>query len=84
MTPDDNESVVDVILNKKPAHHQTSGYFHIRRTGGLDLISNLEAKFGARSSQIHQIIEQSLVMAQTRAGEILMGSKNFTDLVVGV
>ena len=33
------------------------GYFHIRRSGGggLDLTSSLEAKFGDRSSQIHQI-----------------------------
>ena len=31
------------------------GYFHIRRSGGLDLPSSLEAKFGARFSQVHQI-----------------------------
>ena len=31
------------------------GYFHIRRSGGLDLTSSLEAKFGARSGQVHQI-----------------------------
>ena len=32
------------------------GHFHIRRRrGGLDLTSSLEAKFGARSSQVHQI-----------------------------
>ena len=31
------------------------GYFHIRRSGGLDLTSSLEAKFGARFSQVHQI-----------------------------
>ena len=30
-------------------------YFHIRRSGGFDLTSSLEAKFGARSSQVHQI-----------------------------
>ena len=27
-------------------------YFHIRMSGGLDLTSNLQAKFGARSSQV--------------------------------
>ena len=31
------------------------GYFHIRRSGGLDLASSLEAKFGAGFSQVHQI-----------------------------
>ena len=34
------------------------GYFHIRRSGGgggLDLTSRLEAKCGARSSEVHQI-----------------------------
>ena len=34
------------------------GYFQIRRSvggGGLDLTSSLEAKFGARSDQVHQI-----------------------------
>ena len=33
------------------------GYFHIRKSAGgvLDLTSSLEAKFGARSSQVHQL-----------------------------
>ena len=31
------------------------GYFQIRRSGGLDLTSSLEPKFGARSGQDHQI-----------------------------
>ena len=31
------------------------GYFQIRRSGGLDLTSSLEAKFGARSGQVHKI-----------------------------
>ena len=31
------------------------GYFQIRRSGGLDLTSSLEAKFGARPGQVHQI-----------------------------
>ena len=31
------------------------GYFQIRRSGGLDLTSSLEANFGARSGQVHQI-----------------------------
>ena len=31
------------------------GYFHIRRSGRLDLTSSLEAKFGVRSGQVHQI-----------------------------
>ena len=31
------------------------GYLHIKRSGGLDLISILEANFGARSGQVHQI-----------------------------
>ena len=34
------------------------GYFHIRRSGDLVLASSLEAKFGARSSQDHQIREK--------------------------
>ena len=32
-----------------------AGYFQIRKSGGLDLTSNLEAKFGARPGQVHQI-----------------------------
>ena len=31
------------------------GYFQVRRPGSLDLTSSLEAKFGARSGQVHQI-----------------------------
>ena len=31
------------------------GHLHIRKSGGLDLTSSLEAKFGARSGQVHQI-----------------------------
>ena len=31
------------------------GTFKIRRLGGLDLTSSLEAKFGARSGQVHKI-----------------------------
>ena len=31
------------------------GYFQIRRSGGLDLTSSLETKFGARSGQVHKI-----------------------------
>ena len=31
------------------------GYLHIRRSGGLDLTSSLEAKFGAGSGQVHKI-----------------------------
>ena len=34
------------------------GYFHIRRSGGgggLDLASSLEAEFGARFTEVHQI-----------------------------
>ena len=37
------------------AHITPGGYFQIRRSGGLDLTSGLEAKFGARSGQVHQI-----------------------------
>ena len=33
---------------------QGGGYFHIKRAGGLDLTSSLEAEFGARSGQVHQ------------------------------
>ena len=29
--------------------------FQIRRSGGLDLTSGLEAKFGVRSGQVHKI-----------------------------
>ena len=36
--------------------YSTRGYLHIRRPGGgLDLISSLDAKFGASSGQVHQI-----------------------------
>ena len=47
---------MDKKTNKKieNSRHQPGGYFHIRRSGGLDLTSSLEAKFGAKSSQIHQ------------------------------
>ena len=31
------------------------GYFQIRRSGGLDLTSGLEAKSGVRSGQVHKI-----------------------------
>ena len=31
------------------------GYFQMRRSGGLDLTSGLEAKFGVRSGQVHKI-----------------------------
>ena len=31
------------------------GHFQIRRSGGLDLTSGLEAKFGVRSGQVHKI-----------------------------
>ena len=41
------------------SYQTPGGYFHIRRWGGgggcLDLASSLEAKFGARFSQVHQI-----------------------------
>ena len=38
--------------------YSQGGYLHIRRSGGeggLDLTSSLEAKFGARYGQVHQI-----------------------------
>ena len=38
-----------------PGGGAQGGYFHIRRSGGLDLTSSLEAKFGVRSGQVHQI-----------------------------
>ena len=34
---------------------QRRGYFQIRWSGGLDLTSSLEAKFGAMSGQVHQL-----------------------------
>ena len=37
------------------SYQTPGGYFHIRRSGGLDLASSLEAKFGAMFSQVHQI-----------------------------
>ena len=40
---------------RRQAHTQRGRYFHIRRSGGLDLASGLEAKFGARFSEVHQI-----------------------------
>ena len=38
-------------------YYSPGGYFQIRRSGegGLDLTSSLEAEFGARSGQVHQI-----------------------------
>ena len=48
------------------------GYFHIRRSGGLDLKSSLEAEFGARSSQVHQIRGKTwevLLPQDTKGGE---------------
>ena len=35
------------------------GYFQIRKSGGLNLTSSWEAKFGARSGQVHQIRAKS-------------------------
>ena len=44
------------IRREKSKVASPGGYFHIRRSGGgLDLVSSLEAKFGARFSQVHQI-----------------------------
>ena len=40
----------DFIARRNPR-----GYFQIKRSGCLDLTSSLEAKFGARLSQVHQI-----------------------------
>ena len=42
------------MAGTKDTCHQPRGYFHIKRSGGLDLTSSLEAKFGARSSQVRQ------------------------------
>ena len=39
----------------QPLYRIPVGKFHIRRSGGLDLTSSLEAKFGARFSQFHRI-----------------------------
>ena len=36
-------------------YYVLGGYVHIRRSGGLDLTSSLETRFGARFSQVHQI-----------------------------
>ena len=46
---------VQVLEDTRPRFYPGGGYFHIRRSGGLDLASSLEAKFGARFSQVHQI-----------------------------
>ena len=55
------------------------GYFHIRRSGGLDLTSSSEAKFGARSNQVHQIRgktwEPSVITRRKSWGKIsILGS----------
>ena len=34
---------------------KAQGVLQIGRSGGLDLASSLEAKFGARSGQVHQL-----------------------------
>ena len=54
--------------------HPGGGYFHIRRSGGggLDLTSSLEAKFGVRSGQVHQIrgkIWEVLLPQDTKVGK---------------
>ena len=48
LQPDDL-SVEEYLVNNP------GGYFQIRRSGGLDLTSSLEAKFGARSGQVYKI-----------------------------
>ena len=58
----------------KPGLHVVvpGGYFHIKRSGGLDLTSSLEAKFGARSGHVHQIRGKPwevLLPQDTKVGE---------------
>ena len=54
---DHHQSIIlKIVLN--PSNSLPGGYFEIRRSGGgggLDLTSSLEAKFGARFGQVHQI-----------------------------
>ena len=47
-------SVTDNVFRPRLVQNP-GGYFQIRRSGGLDLTSSLEAKFGARSGQVHQM-----------------------------
>ena len=42
------------VAHATSSDHATQGVLHIRRSGALDLTSSLEAKFGARSDQLHQ------------------------------
>ena len=49
--PITGEQRLQEVLNHVP---YPEGYLYIRRSGGLDLTSSLEAKFGARFSQVHQ------------------------------
>ena len=46
------------------------GYFQIRRSGGLDLTPSLEANFGARSSQVHQIRGKTLEVLSPQDAEV--------------
>ena len=49
------------LLHCRTSHLASpGGYFQIRRSGGLDLTSSLEAKFGARSGQVHQTKRKNL------------------------
>ena len=48
-----DKALMDYLV--MPGFHPGGGYFHIRRSGGLDLASSLEAKFGARFSQVQQV-----------------------------
>ena len=54
-----SEKIVQCNISFGPtgicASKPQEGYFQIRRSGGLDLTSSLEAKFGARSGQVHKI-----------------------------
>ena len=49
------------------------GYFQIRRSGGLDLTSGLEANFGARSGQVHQMGGASKLGPHIKFGGKLWG-----------
>ena len=55
---------------RRPPTVPPRGYFHITRSGALDLTSSLEAKFGARSDQLHQKLGKFCYYKMQKLGEI--------------
>ena len=56
---------------------RSKGYFHIKRSGGVDLTSSLEAKFGAGSNQVHQIRGKTWEVLSLQDAEVGGKYRNF-------